>query len=160
VDDELARLDAVARDGFREELLGERAVLALGHHPGHDVAAEEVEDDVEVEENAADQSRKLADIPRPDLVWRRGNQPRNRVFSALPVVASVPQFTTLAKDAIHRSNRAEEAAFLEQRRIDLARRLVDESLGVQELEYRAAFRLRQPSVVRTTWTTHSGWQRA
>ena len=28
-----------------EELLGERAILALGDHPGHDVAAAEIEDE-------------------------------------------------------------------------------------------------------------------
>src|SRR5690606_16055690 len=160
VDDELAGLDAVARDGLREELLGESAVLTLGHHPRDDVAAEEVEDDVEVEEDAADEGGELRDVPGPDLVRSRGDEPRNRVLPTLSVVTPFAQFTALAEEPVHRPNRAEKPPLFEQGRVNLPRRLVDEAFRVQDGENLRSLRLRQPPVIRTTRAAHARRRRA
>jgi hypothetical protein len=64
-------------------------VLALRDHPRDDEAAEQVEDDVQVEEHAALERGQLADVPRPHLIRRRRFQARNRMVARLPMVAAV-----------------------------------------------------------------------
>ena len=58
-------------DGLGDELLGEVGALALGDHPAHDVAAEDVQDHVEVEAGPLRRPLELGDVPGPDLVGRR-----------------------------------------------------------------------------------------
>ena len=42
-------LDALLETGFLDQRRGERGVLPIGNHPAHDAAAEDVEQDIEVE---------------------------------------------------------------------------------------------------------------
>ena len=42
------RFDVLLEAGFLDQRRGERGVLPVGNHPAHDVAAEDVEQDVEV----------------------------------------------------------------------------------------------------------------
>ena len=49
VDVSCSRADALAGARLVDELLGQRGALAMGDHPADDVAAEDVEDDVQVE---------------------------------------------------------------------------------------------------------------
>ena len=42
-------LDALLETGFLDQRRGERGVLPIGNHPAHDVAAEDVEQDIEVD---------------------------------------------------------------------------------------------------------------
>ena len=49
VEGERAGLDVVPGHGLGDQLLGQLGALALGDHPADDVAAEDVEDHVEVE---------------------------------------------------------------------------------------------------------------
>jgi hypothetical protein len=44
-----ARLDVVPCDGIGDELLGQFSALMPGDEPVHDIAAEDVKDDMEVE---------------------------------------------------------------------------------------------------------------
>ena len=49
MNDETVGVNLVAFNGFCEELLRKSAILVLSNHPGDNVAAVEVEDDIEVE---------------------------------------------------------------------------------------------------------------
>ena len=69
-----ARLDIMARHGVSDELLGQLRTLARGDEPAHDEAAEDVQDDVQVEARPLGRSLELGDIPGPDLVGRDGQQ--------------------------------------------------------------------------------------
>lgn len=55
--------DLVPRNGVADELLGEGAVLALGHHPSDGIAAKEVEDQVQVQEHPWGVRGELAYVP-------------------------------------------------------------------------------------------------
>jgi hypothetical protein len=59
VDPEPPGLDAMAMDGFGEQLLGECTVLPPRDHPGHHEAAVEVEHHVEIQEHPSGQGGKL-----------------------------------------------------------------------------------------------------
>ena len=74
VQGERAGLDVVAGHGLGDQLLGQLGALALGDHPADDVAAEDVEDHVEVEAGPLGRPLELGDVPRPDLVGRDGQQ--------------------------------------------------------------------------------------
>ena len=129
-----ARLDAVARDGVGEELRGEMLALLCGDHPVNDVAAEEVEDDVGAEEDALACGREFRDVPGPDLVGCGGRQLRLRVDMRRTLVAPLAALVGLGEHAVHRADGAEVFAPAEQGRVHLAGRLVDELVGVQDLE--------------------------
>jgi hypothetical protein len=52
------------------------------------------------------------------------------------LVAPLPDFLRRVQNAIHRPRRAEIGLFLEQRRLDFRRRLIEEPLAVQDVEHR------------------------
>ena len=58
--------------GRPEGLFGQFGGLLLGHHPANDIAAEDVEDDVEMEAGAPDRTLEFGDVPAPHLVRRHG----------------------------------------------------------------------------------------
>src|SRR6185295_7426039 len=66
--------DVEALDGFGDQALGQGGGLALGEHPGHDVAAEDVEHDVEVVVQPFVGPPELGDIPGPDAIGGGGQK--------------------------------------------------------------------------------------
>ena len=60
--------------GLGDELLGQVGAFARGDHPADHVAAEDVEDHVEVEVGPLGRPQELGDVPGPDLVGRGGQQ--------------------------------------------------------------------------------------
>ena len=71
------RLQVVTRNRIGEEPLGESAVLPLRDHPGDRIAAEQVEHEVEVQEDAGHVGGTFADVPRPTVVGRGGLEARD-----------------------------------------------------------------------------------
>ena len=63
MDGELATLDALPRARLGNQLLREPGRLCIGHHPADDVAAEHVEDYVQVEVGPLDQMRRVKPLP-------------------------------------------------------------------------------------------------
>jgi hypothetical protein len=59
VHDKVAGIDTVAADRLGEQLLGQRAVFMGGDHPRDDVAAEQVQHNVQVQEHAALKGREF-----------------------------------------------------------------------------------------------------
>ena len=66
--------DVLFDTGVLDEPRGECGALALGDHPAHDVTAEEVDQDVEVEVRPALWPEQARDVPRPGLVRGGGHQ--------------------------------------------------------------------------------------
>ncbi len=74
VERELPGLDALAAARLVDELAGEGRALLVRDHPADDVAAEDVEDDVQVEVGPLLRPEQLGDVPAPQLVRPRGEQ--------------------------------------------------------------------------------------
>jgi hypothetical protein len=77
-----------------------RRVLAVGDHPADDVAAEDVEDDVQVEVRPLDRSEELCDVPRPDLIRRSREELGLRVLRVRELVAALADLAGGGKDAV------------------------------------------------------------
>ena len=71
-----ARRDLLLLGGLGDQRLGERRVLAVLHGPADGVAAEHVEDHVEVEARPLRRALQLRDVPGPELVRSLGEQLR------------------------------------------------------------------------------------
>ena len=60
---ELTGTDSLPLTSLLDELLGQRAALALGDHPAHDISAEYVENDVQVKVRPLARAGQLGDVP-------------------------------------------------------------------------------------------------
>ena len=129
---------------------GQGRVLPVRHHPSHDVAAEDVHDDVEVVIAPLPRPQQPRDIPGPHLVRRRGHQ---LGLLVLGMGALRPAFLNRhlgGQNTIHRAFAAQVDLFVEQRGHHLGRGPVHESLRTQRVEDLVSFLLAQGT----------GWGRA
>ena len=132
---ELARLDPLLRAGVRDQALGQRGALARREHPADHVAAEDVEDDVEIEIRPLGGAQELRDVPAPDLVGPGRQQLRRRVVGAADLVAPLLDLAGRVQEPVHRARRAEIGPLVEQRGMHLRGSLVDEALTVEGVEH-------------------------
>src|SRR5690554_4392763 len=72
MEDELMALHAFALTDIAQDLAGQDAAFFFVDLPADDLAAENVEEQVEIEELPADRRRQVGDVPAVDLVWRCG----------------------------------------------------------------------------------------
>lgn len=57
-------------DGFARKNARQFGTFAVGNHPANDVAAEDVDDDAEVEVRPLVRPMQFGDIPGKNLAWR------------------------------------------------------------------------------------------
>ena len=114
-------LDALLETGFLDQRRGERGVLPIGNHPAHDVAAEDFEQDIEVEGRPAFGPPEPGDVPGPGLVGPRGHQLGLGVAGMTALIAPLSDRLVRGQDPVHRALGAQIPAFIEQRRDDLGR---------------------------------------
>jgi len=127
-----AGLDPLLLDRLADQRPGELCRLALLHGPADAVAAEHVEDHVQVEAGPFRRPLQLRNVPRPDLVRPLGKQLRPCVGRVGELVAPFPHPAEGGgKEAVHRPLRAQVLILVKQRRPHLRRRAVDEPLRVQ-----------------------------
>ena len=131
---EAALLDQASRQGRR---------LALRHHPARDVAAEDVQDHVEVQVPPLLRPEKPRDVPGPCLVGRAGLDLGVRMVRMAALPPALPHRPPLAEDPVHCSLRAQADAFVQQRRVHLRGSAVREARRAQHVEDLAALRLAQ-----------------
>ena len=136
-------LDALLEASLLDQRCGEGGVLALGDHPAERVAAEDVEQDVEVEVAPACRSQQSSDIPGPRLVRPGGHQLGLGVGRMFELIAPLSHRLICGQDPIHRALRAQVSAFIEQRGDDLGGRAVDEARGGEHVEHLLAFGVAQ-----------------
>ena len=122
-------LDALLEAAFLDELGGERGILPFGDHPADDIAAEDVEQDVEVKVGPALRSEQPGDVPRPDLVGCRGEEFEFGVVRMAQLIAPFSDRLFGGQEAVHGAFRAQVPAFVEQCGDDLARGAVEEARG-------------------------------
>src|SRR4051812_3182448 len=66
---QLSRLDFLFATRIRNEPFGQFRTFTVGNHPAHHIAAEDVEDHVEIEVCPLRGTEQFRDIPAPELVW-------------------------------------------------------------------------------------------
>src|SRR3982750_3747199 len=76
---QLSRLDFLFATRIRNEPFGQFRTFTVGNHPAHHIAAEDVEDHVEIEVCPLRGTEQFRDIPAPKLVGASGQQFRLRV---------------------------------------------------------------------------------
>ena len=113
-DGKLAGRNLLLDDGFLDELLGQFGAFARSDHPAGDVAAEDIEDHVEIEVGPLHGTSKLGDIPAPELVGRGGQQLGFPVRRMDELIATFAGLSLLLEDAVHGADRTEVLAFVEQ----------------------------------------------
>src|SRR5437588_2418442 len=104
---ELASRNLVLADGFFDELLGQFGAFPVGDHPAGNVAAEDIDDDVEIEVGPLDWTPQLGAVPAPKLVGRRGQQLGFLVGRMNELIAALARLSLLLQDAVHGTSRTE-----------------------------------------------------
>ena len=127
-------LDVLLEAALLDEPGGERGILPFGDHPADDVSAEDVEQYVEVEVRPALRSEQPGDIPRPDLVGRRGEEFGFGVVRMAELIAPFSDRLFGGQEAVHGAFRAQVPAFVEQCGDDLARGAVEEARGGEHVQ--------------------------
>src|SRR3954468_4247304 len=135
---------ALGPDRFAHEIGGVLGAFALVDLPGNDLAAEDVEDQVEVEEHAPDWTRHPGDVPAPDLAGAAGAVAGRRFATHRRLgPAAMVLLLCRPQDAVEAGLRGEIAALVRQAGHDLAGRQALEGLAVADLQHGLAFRLGQ-----------------
>jgi hypothetical protein len=150
VDRQLAWLNVVLRAGLGDQSLGEDGALARREHPPDDVATEDVEDHIEIEVGPLGWPEELGDVPAPDFIGARGQQLGRGVVAPPHLIAALFDFVRRLEDPVHRARRAKIGALIEQRGMDLRRRLIDEP-RVEEIQHALPFDGIERSRRRRSW---------
>jgi len=98
---ELTGRHLVLGDGVLQQRLEEGSTFDIGDAPADDAAAEDVEDNVEVEVAPLGWPHQLGDVPGPDLVGTFGQQFGFLVGRVTELGAAFADFAMLAEDAVH-----------------------------------------------------------
>src|SRR3954462_15053582 len=117
--------------------------VGIGDAPADDPAAEDVENDVEIEVGPFRRSGQLRDIPRPDLIGAFGEQFGLGVDRVAQLVAALPNLVMVVQDAVQGADRAEVDALVEQGGADLRRGEIGEARRAQLVEPGLSFFGRQ-----------------
>lgn len=135
VDGQLVGVDVLLGDGVGQEPLGQYGGLVGGEHPPDDVAGVDVDDAVQVEVGPLRGPVELRDVPGPHLVGGFSDQLRFHAGRMRRLGAAFADLATGAQQPVHRRDRAQVHALIQQDRVDLRGRQVDEALLVEHTEH-------------------------
>src|SRR5258705_1254954 len=111
---ELAALDVLFRATLFDQPLGQLRTLAHRHHPPGDIAAEDIEDYVEIEVGPLGWSEQLGDVPTPELLGSRRQKFRLLVRRMSEFVVAFAGMALLFKHSIHGANRAKIVTLIQK----------------------------------------------
>src|SRR5947209_3766536 len=131
---ELAFRDALLVDALSHELRGQFCAFALSHHPADHKTTEQVEDDLEIKVGPLERAAQLGDVPSPHLVGLRGQQFRLAINRMSELVTTLAHLAVLLEQAVPGARRTNVAPLIQQGGMHLVRRLVEESLRMQNFE--------------------------
>jgi hypothetical protein len=140
---ELARRHVVLGDRVIEQQLEQGGAFCIGDAPADHAAAEDVEDDVEIEVAPLAGSHQLGDVPGPHFIGPFDQQFGFAVGRVTRLLAAFADLAVLIEDAVHGTDRAMVDAFIEQGGVDLGRRLIGEARCVQQVKHLLLLRAAQ-----------------
>jgi hypothetical protein len=117
--------------------------VGIGDAPADDPAAEDVEDDVEIEIAPFRGSHQLCDVPRPDLIGSFGQQFGFRIDGMAQLIAAFPDFGVVVQDPIQGPDRAVINALVQQSGVDFGWGEIGKARLAQPVEHRLSFFGRQ-----------------
>src|SRR6516165_8920500 len=136
---ELAGRDVLFFATFLDQPLGQLRAFAIGNHPAGNVAAEHVEDYVEIKVGPLDGAEQLANVPAPELIGSSSHQFGLLVRRMKQLIAAFVRFVVFLEHAIHGADRAVIRSFIEQRRVNSGWRAILITFFVQAGENRLPF---------------------
>ena len=101
VNKQLRFIDSLTRTGLTNEQLSKLSTLSASNHPAHCVAAEYVDDHIEVVIVPLFRSFQLRDVPAPNLVRSCGQQFRLLVLRVAQLIPALSDFSILTQDSVH-----------------------------------------------------------
>src|ERR1700678_89496 len=116
---ELTGRHVVFGDRVIEQWPEQRGTFSIGDTPTDHAAAEDVEDDVEIEVAPFGWSHQLGDVPGPDLIRTFRQQFGFLIDRMAQLLAACADFAMLTENAIHGTDRAVVDALIEQSGVDL-----------------------------------------
>ena len=99
------RRDVVLGHRFGDQLLGQFGGFLRGDHPADDVAAEDVEDHIQVEAGPFGRAFEFRDVPAPDLVGRGGQEFRLGVDRVDALPSALGRLAVRLQGAVQRAHR-------------------------------------------------------
>ena len=142
MDKELSRLYRLFFHRLFHQLTGKGGKFPVRHHPSHHIAAEDIENDIEVVIGPLCRSLKFGNIPRPDFIRGPCKNLRFGIPRTDQLISSLFQFPLFFKDPVHRADRAEIPLFIKKGCIDLPGRLIDKTVFMEDIKHFTSFRRR------------------
>src|SRR5919108_511 len=130
---ELPALNTLPSTSLCDQFFCQRRGFAFGDHPTDHIAAEHVQNDIQVVIRPFGRTQQFGDIPAPQLVGRGGQQFWLRIIGVTQLVAAFPHFVIFSQNPVHAAPGADITPFIQQRRIDFTRRTVHKPLTVEFL---------------------------
>src|SRR5665811_389327 len=140
--------------GIIEQCREHGGAFSVGDAPADDSAAEDIDDDVEVEVGPFGRPHQLRDVPRPDLVGCSRQQLRLFVNRMAQVIAAIADFLACGQDAVHGADRAVVGALVEQAGVDFGGCLIGKARRAQKVEHSLSFHDGQRTLWARSGTTH------
>ena len=129
--------------GVLDQALGQLGAFAIRDHPADDVAAEDIQDDVEMIDGPLHRAAQLGDVPTPQLIGCGGQQLRLLIGRMSELIAALAAFAMRFQQTVHGANRAMKPAFIEQGRVDLRGRAILKTLLMKTGQHGGLFAFRK-----------------
>ena len=142
--------------GVLEECFELNGTFRMLDAPAHHAAAEDVEDDVEIEVGPFHRPHQFGDVPGPHLIWPFGQELGLLIDRVATLAAAFDDLALTCKDAIHRADRTQIDAFIEQGGVDLGRGLIREAGCAQMGKHLISLIFRQGARDRMTLFCRAG----
>ena len=110
---ELARRDIMLDDGVVEKWFEQRGAFSVGNALGDDPAAENINDDIEIEVVSFRRPHQLRYIPGSNLIWAFGEKFRLLIDEAPQLSTPFADFAMLGENAIDRRARGERGLLVD-----------------------------------------------
>src|SRR5450759_2798888 len=130
----LAWGDIMLDDGVVEQGFEQRGAFRVGDAPGDDPAAENIDDDIEIEVAPFRRPHQLRYVPGPNLIWAFGEKLGLLVDGASQLPAPFADFVMLGENAIHGADRTRMDALVEQAGVDFGWGQIDKPRLPQVVE--------------------------
>ena len=128
------RRDVVLGHRLGDQLLGQLGGFPQGDHPADDIAAENIQDHIQVETGPFGRAFEFRDIPAPDLVGRGSQELRLGVDRVHPLAPALRRLAVRLQGAVQGAHRADVAPLVQQGGIDKIRRAIGEAFAVEHLQ--------------------------